>query len=448
MDGFVSRRDDYVLPRRFRSPKRRTRIVTIGRRSITEHAHPQRRLPSDAAISFRYDHGVTNVHPKSALGRLLLRKIRDVRSLLGLAKNIPRLLPKTPMVTVDMLIPFSRLDRFSIGTGREIDFYPLWCVPYRRVRDYEWIAKGYFDDVPDPLFVDLAIYGLTQPANRNLYAEIEVSSTRSRNQDAHLAQHYDQETFWRIWNKPKLRRREEHHGSDERFEISFEDGALAARDRRALARQETEHGLVTFRIDLEVVEIFVDERSSRRARPRPTLCTLRRARRRPSNLEHERSQICDVKVCPSRDFRWVLPANSLGDRRELADRRARDPFRARGLRLHRRAIFFRVARRAPTIVQSASKSTAPTAPFLHQQVFEIAQADHEPLFVDVVTPIVFDFFQQHESIFFVERRAAVNLRDESSQMRAYPARARTLPRARRAPRQCRARASRRSRKDV
>jgi hypothetical protein len=102
-----------------------------------------------------------------------------------------------------MLIPFSRLGPFFDWYRDAIDFYPLWCVPYRRVRDYEWIAKGYFDDVSDPLFVDLAIYGLTQPANRNLYAEIEVELERVHGIKTLISyNYYDQETFWRIWNKP------------------------------------------------------------------------------------------------------------------------------------------------------------------------------------------------------------------------------------------------------
>ena len=37
---------------------------------------------------------------------------------------------------------------------REIDFFPLWCVPYRRVHDYEWLVDGFWRDLSDELFLD------------------------------------------------------------------------------------------------------------------------------------------------------------------------------------------------------------------------------------------------------------------------------------------------------
>ncbi len=204
MDGFIHARDEHVLclgeftdEAPYSNRYDWTKVYYRSTRTRKEDF-----LPTEQYL-FRYDRGVTNVHPKSALGRLLFGKFATSDRLLRLARKIPRLLPKTPTVTVDMLIPFSRLGPFFDWYRGAIDFYPLWCVPYRRVRDYEWIAKGYFDDVNDPLFVDLAIYGLTQPANRNLYAEIEVELERVHGIKTLISyNYYDQETFWRIWNKP------------------------------------------------------------------------------------------------------------------------------------------------------------------------------------------------------------------------------------------------------
>jgi hypothetical protein len=53
----------------------------------------------------------------------------------------------------------------------EIGFYPLWCVPYRHVRDYEWLTAEFWAGVDDELFIDLAIYGMKQRSGRNDYLE-------------------------------------------------------------------------------------------------------------------------------------------------------------------------------------------------------------------------------------------------------------------------------------
>jgi FAD binding domain-containing protein len=153
---------------------------------------------------FRYDRGVTNVHPKTFLGRLLFGKLMDSATLLRLAEKFRHVvLPKEkPDVTVDLFIPFSKLDAFMSWYRSQIDFFPLWCVPYRRVRDYEWLAPEFLAGIGDELFVDLAIYGLKQPNGRNYYKEIEdalagigaIKTLISYN-------YYDEATFWRIWNK-------------------------------------------------------------------------------------------------------------------------------------------------------------------------------------------------------------------------------------------------------
>ncbi len=151
---------------------------------------------------FRYDRGVTNVHPKSAVGRLLFGRFMRSDRLLRLGEKLHRVLPERPGVTVDLFLPFSRLEEFFTWYRERIDFYPLWCVPYKRVRDYEWIADGYFDDVRDALFVDLAIYGLDQPEGRNLYAELEEELLRLHGIKTLISyNYYDEDTFWQTWNK-------------------------------------------------------------------------------------------------------------------------------------------------------------------------------------------------------------------------------------------------------
>jgi hypothetical protein len=157
-----------------------------------------------AQYFFRYDNGVTNVHLKSALGRLFLGRVLGSDRLLRLAERLRRFRAiDRPDVTVDLLVPFSRLEPFMDWYEASIRHYPVWCVPYRRVRDYEWIAPGFLRGVDDPLFVDLALYGMKQPDGRNIYKDIEdrlpafnaIKTLISYN-------YYDAATFWTIWNRP------------------------------------------------------------------------------------------------------------------------------------------------------------------------------------------------------------------------------------------------------
>jgi FAD/FMN-containing dehydrogenase len=153
---------------------------------------------------FRYDRGVTNPTPRSLLGRLLFGKVLDSTRLLRLAERFNGLLSASrPNVTVDLFLPVSKLDAFMGWYRDAIDYFPLWCVPYRKVRDYEWIADHYLDGVDTDLFVDVAIYGLKQPRGRNYYKEIEDELPRVQGIKTLISHNfYDEPTFWTIWNKP------------------------------------------------------------------------------------------------------------------------------------------------------------------------------------------------------------------------------------------------------
>jgi FAD/FMN-containing dehydrogenase len=153
---------------------------------------------------FRYDNGVTNVHPKSPLARLLFGKFLHSDQLLRMAAKLHRFLPdEAPPVTLDVFIPFSKAGAFMDWYRKEVDFFPLWCVPYRRVRDYEWIAAGYFDGLADELFLDLAIYGMKQRGGRNYYKEIEDKLRDVRGIKTLISyNYYDEDVFWSIWNRP------------------------------------------------------------------------------------------------------------------------------------------------------------------------------------------------------------------------------------------------------
>jgi FAD/FMN-containing dehydrogenase len=155
---------------------------------------------------FRYDNGVTNVHPKSFLGRLLLGRFMHSAELLRLADTLHKVvLPASrPDVTVDLFIPFSKVDEFLAWHDERFGFYPLWCVPYRRVHDYEWIDRRFFDGLGgDDMFLDLAIYGMKQGDDgRNAYADIEAELLRINAIKTLISyNYYPRDVFWRIFDE-------------------------------------------------------------------------------------------------------------------------------------------------------------------------------------------------------------------------------------------------------
>ena len=152
---------------------------------------------------FRYDRGVTNVHPKSFLGRLLFGKLLGSSQLLWLAERLRWLLPaRRPPVTLDVFVPFSRVDAFLGWYKDEFRHFPLWCVPYRRVRDYEWIAPAFYEGLPDELFFDLAIYGMKQRGDRNYYKVMEDELLAIGGIKTLIAHnYYSEEDFWKTWNR-------------------------------------------------------------------------------------------------------------------------------------------------------------------------------------------------------------------------------------------------------
>lgn len=152
---------------------------------------------------FRYDRGVTNVRPSSFLGRLVFGKLLASSQWLRIAEKLRWLLPADkPTVTLDVFIPNSRVPEFLAWYEREFGFYPLWCVPYRRVRDYEWLDASFYQGMTDSLFLDLAIYGMKQRGPRNAYRLIEEKLREIGGIKTLIAHNfYGEAEFWSIWNK-------------------------------------------------------------------------------------------------------------------------------------------------------------------------------------------------------------------------------------------------------
>jgi len=152
---------------------------------------------------FRYDRGVTNVRPKSFLGRLVLGKFLASTQWLRLGEKLRWLLRSDrPTITLDVFVPFSRVPEFLSWYERVFAFYPLWCVPYRRVRDYEWLSDSFHAANADPLYLDLAIYGMRQRGPQNYHRLMEEKLGELGGLKTLIAHNYYEEAeFWSIWNK-------------------------------------------------------------------------------------------------------------------------------------------------------------------------------------------------------------------------------------------------------
>jgi FAD/FMN-containing dehydrogenase len=152
---------------------------------------------------FRYNRGVTNVRPSSFLGRLLFGRFMASSEWLRLAEKLHWLLPKRrPTVTLDVFVPFSKAPEFMRWYEKEFNFFPLWCVPYRRVHDYEWLPETYWKNLGDDLFLDLAIYGMRQHDDRNAHRMMEEKLRELGGIKTLIAHNYYSEPeFWQLYNR-------------------------------------------------------------------------------------------------------------------------------------------------------------------------------------------------------------------------------------------------------
>ena len=160
-------------------------------------------LPT-ADYFFRYDRGVTNVRPKSFLGRLLFGKFIASTQMLWLGHKLHWLLPREhPTITLDVFVPISRVPEFLAWYAKTFKFYPLWCVPYHIARRYEWLSDAYWSGVKDEMFLDLAIYGMKQHGDANYHRLMEEKLRELGGIKTLIAHNYYPEAeFWTIWNKP------------------------------------------------------------------------------------------------------------------------------------------------------------------------------------------------------------------------------------------------------
>jgi FAD/FMN-containing dehydrogenase len=109
-----------------------------------------------------------------------------------------------PDVVCDVFIPARRFEEFYSWYAARFRFWPLWIVPYRMAAPYPWISRGHAARMADTLYIDCAIYGRPNSDPRVDYSELleektfelgGIKTLISRN-------HYSEERFWEIYNRP------------------------------------------------------------------------------------------------------------------------------------------------------------------------------------------------------------------------------------------------------
>lgn len=161
---------------------------------------------------FRYDsdchwiarnYGLENPILRRLFGKYFLSSTK----LLTQAKRLGFLFKNfKPDVIVDVFVPLSHFADFWSFYEREFNYFPVWIVPYKIAHRYPWIADEFLKGVPDELFIDLAIYGMRQ-RGRNYYKLLEDELLRVQGMKTLISHnYYDEETFWKIYNRPNYER--------------------------------------------------------------------------------------------------------------------------------------------------------------------------------------------------------------------------------------------------
>lgn len=206
MDGIIHSPSEYVLSLGYFTDTapytHRYDWITIYYKTTKQRSEDYLRLYD---YYFRYDQGVTTESISSPVGRFFFGKLLGSTIRLKLANALHRLLkPNMIPVTVDLFIPSKNIEEFMEWYRREIGHFPLWCVPYRNVHEYEWINDEFIDRIRDDLFLDIAIYGMKREKERNIYRVIEEGLMKIGGLKTLISENYfSEEEFWSIWDKER-----------------------------------------------------------------------------------------------------------------------------------------------------------------------------------------------------------------------------------------------------
>ena len=180
---------------------------------------------------FRYNKGVTNVNPKSFLGRLFFGKISNSTRALTFANKFHKIIPESAIpVTVDLFIPYSKVDEFFNWYDKEVNHYPLWCVPYKAHHKYEWLSDDFLSKTKGDFYLDIAIYGMKRKDGKNYYRTIEEGLMKVNGIKTLIStNYYSEKEFWTIWNKKNYDKIKRKTDPDNIFRGLYEKTCKASR---------------------------------------------------------------------------------------------------------------------------------------------------------------------------------------------------------------------------
>lgn len=141
---------------------------------------------------------------RRAVGRWLLGSENLIRWS-GRVGRLTQLVTRRPDVVVDVFIPVRRLAEFWAWYAAEVDFWPVWIVPYRVDEPYPWIAPGHARGLAGDLMIDCAVYGKrntdravdwSQAIEEKTYALGGIKTLISAN-------HHTRERFWQVYDRER-----------------------------------------------------------------------------------------------------------------------------------------------------------------------------------------------------------------------------------------------------
>jgi hypothetical protein len=164
---------------------------------------------------FRYDtecHWLSRTVPplewklvRATLGRFFLGSTNMIKWSNRLEKIIG--LKKRPDVVCDVFIPQNRFGDFYRWYEKTFDYWPLWIVPYRVPKLYDWISpehqKRMLAQMPDLLMIDCAVYGKPNGESDRDYSELLERKTFELDGIKTLISqnHYTPEQFWKVYHR-------------------------------------------------------------------------------------------------------------------------------------------------------------------------------------------------------------------------------------------------------
>ncbi len=159
---------------------------------------------------FRYDaechwisrnYGLENPVVRFLFGRWFLSSTNMIKTAKKLRFIFKHLKPE---VIVDIFVAMSRFKAFYEFYEKDFDYFPLWIVPYRIARRYDWMNEKFMEGVNDELFIDCAVYGLRQKKGRDYYKMMDEKLLELKGVKTLISHNsYEPETFWQIYNKTK-----------------------------------------------------------------------------------------------------------------------------------------------------------------------------------------------------------------------------------------------------